>query len=248
MSAPPPASLGQEDGQGDRKIHGSLSRDPEGPPQGHNCIRVLPAATDELLRGRQPSREQSLYWPRLASFNHRQADRLLDVFGPGQRPPQPPLHRPRRPPGDRVRCLLTVVQAHAAGQPRPQLEHHDQRAEMDERRIIRWPAMTGGCGADQLPAALPDRPEHQPTTTEHPQPFGEIAVGMPVRAGALTVVLEIATDTMAVNAGHGVQAVALRRAQTCARRAGLIGCPTHLYRYPSLGWGNATWDEWLSYE
>lgn len=98
----------------------------------------------------QPDRENPLQWSRLASIDHRQADRLLNIHRSGLQHSKPSLHAAAAAAAAQALYKLRVLMQPGIGiEPGPQLERHDQAAESDPGQHIRRTAVAGPRGPYQ---------------------------------------------------------------------------------------------------
>jgi hypothetical protein len=98
----------------------------------------------------QPTGEDPFQRSRLASIDHRQADRLLNFHRAGQQLSKPSLHATAAAASAQTLYKLRVFMQPGIGvEPGPQLECDDQAAESDPGQYIRRAAVAGPRGPYQ---------------------------------------------------------------------------------------------------
>ncbi len=118
-----------------------------------------------------------------------------------------------------------------AVEPRPQGQHHDQRARRDTEKIV-W-RLTMNCAARShfQPSPLPYPQPLWRSFDHHPQHNAEIAVRVPTQIGANTVILKLTVRTTSVHLRRRKQAPRCPLPKQFHRHR-----PSHDNRYRSLGW------------
>ena len=182
------------------------------------------AASAKPLRGWQPTWKQRLHRPRLASFEHRVSQGLLRVQRTLTSTPEPTLHGPSgSAPVQRWDDFAVPLQALLGVEPGPELERDDQGAGPDRRDVIGRPAVTRPRPVHAVstqPPSLPQPPADTLAVVDHPQPSREVAVSLPVGAGARAVELEVAIASPRVHARLREQAAGDtgKQIRQCPRR------------------------------
>ena len=184
--------------------------------QGGHCARAGPPPT--VFRRREATSYVALHWPRLASLDHRTAERRRGLVCVQQCAGQPPLlGARRRPPRKRLRRLV-AVQALVGRQPVPQRGDHDQAAEPDRRDVVRRTRVARLRGASPPPSLLVHGDPHKLAAAKREEHAREGAVALPVIAGTNASVDEPAVGLAPVERRRARQARTQDAPQALARR------------------------------